>query len=180
MFIRRRGWVVWLGFLILLEAGTALAALPSVSLAWNPSAANNIGGYRLYLGLSSRTYATMLDVGSTTNATLSNLTPGTTYFFAVTAYDTNRLESPFSGEISYTAPLVSNLATLKLRPAPTGQIQLNGTGPIGYMYSLMSSSDLKNWSTLATVIMDATGSFMFLDTPKPGNANFYRLRQISP
>jgi hypothetical protein len=104
-----------------------------------------------------------------------------TYFFAVTAYDTNRLESPFSGEISYTVPGPPNLATLKIRPGVArGQVQVNGTGPIGYKYFLQSSSDLKNWSVLATVIMGTTGSFVFLDTPKPTQANFYRLRQISP
>ena len=35
---------------------------------------------------------------------MSNLLNGTTYFFAVTAYDTNGLESDFSTEISYTIP----------------------------------------------------------------------------
>jgi len=180
MFIRRIGWSVWVGCLALLEAGSALASLPSVTLAWNPSQANNIGGYRLYVGLSSHTYATTLDVGASTNATLSNLTPGTTYFFAVTAYDTNRLESPFSGEISYTVPGHSNLATLKISLGPRGQIQVNGTGPVGYTYFLLGSSDLRNWTTLTTVVMDVTGSFAFLDTPRAGKANFYRLLQLSP
>src|SRR5215471_19465714 len=130
MFCRRIGWAFWVACLSFLEAGSVLAALPSITLAWNPSPANNIGGYRLYLGVASHTYSTVLDVGTSTNATLSNLTPGVTYFFAVTAYDTNRLESPFSGEISYTVPGPPNLATLKIRPGVRGQIQLNGTGPI--------------------------------------------------
>src|SRR5215471_9428230 len=120
MFVRRFGWVLWIACASLLEAVAVSATLPSVTLAWNPSPASNIAGYRLYLGLSSGNYATSLDVGATTNATLANLTPGTTYFFAVTAYDTNRLESPFSGEISYTVPIVSNLARLKVGPGPRG------------------------------------------------------------
>jgi hypothetical protein len=181
MFVRRFGWVMWIGFLSLVEAGSVSAALPSITLAWNPSPANNIAGYRLYLGLSSGNYATTLDVGATTNATLSNLTPGTKYFFAVTAYDTNRLESPFSGEINYTVPLLSNLAKLKISPGPRGQVQITGTAPVGYTYSVQSSRDLKNWSIVGTVLADASGSLLFLDTLSPGvKANFYRLRQISP
>ena len=180
MFIRRIGWGLWLGFLILLEAGPVFAGLPSITLAWDPSPAANIGGYRLYLGLSSGTYATTLDVGVSTNATLSNLTPGTTYYFVVTAYDTNHLESPFSGEISYTVPVGSNLARLKISLSTRGQVQVNGTGPIGYTYALQGSHDLRNWTPLTTVIMDATGSFLFLDTPAPGKANFYRLHQLTP
>jgi hypothetical protein len=170
-----------IGCLSLLEAASVSAALPSITLAWNPSPANNIAGYRLYLGLSSGTYATSLDVGATTNATLSNLTPGTTYFFAVTAYDTNNLESPFSGEINYTIPLVSNLAQLKISPGPRGQIQITGTAPVGYTYSVLSSKDLKNWTIVGTVVADIGGSFLFLDTLSPvGTRNFYRVRQIAP
>src|SRR5215831_2173352 len=154
MFMRR--WVVWICCLSLLEAVACSAALPSITLAWNPSPANNIAGYRLYLGLTSRSYGTTLDVGATTNATLANLTPGMTYFFAVTAYDTNGLESPFSGEISYTVPVVSNLAKLKIGPGPRGQIQVTGAAPVGYTYSVLSSKDLKNWSIVGTVLADAT------------------------
>ena len=181
MFVRRFGWLVWIGCLSLLEVGSVSASLPSITLAWNPSPANNIAGYRLYLGLSSGSYATSLDVGATTNATLSNLTPGTTYFFAVTAYDTNRLESPFSGEINYTIPALSSLAKLKISPGPRGQIQITGTAPVGHTYSVLSSKDLKNWNIVGTVLTDVTGSFLFLDTLKPGTkANFYRVRQIAP
>ena len=175
------GWVLWFGFLTILEASTVSASLPSITLAWNPSPANNIGGYRLYLGLSSGLYATWLDVGATTNATLANLTPGTTYFFAVTAYDTNQLESPFSGEISYMVPAPPNLARLQIRAVPGNKIQLSGNGPVGYTYALLTSTDLKNWTNLATVVMDATGSFVFFDTRHAGiKENFYRLRQILP
>ena len=123
----------------------------------------------------------LLPAAALTNATLANLTPGTTYFFAVTAYDTNSLESPFSGEISYTVPVLSNLARLKISPGPRGQVQITGTAPVGYGYSVLSSKDLKNWSVLGTVLADASGSFLFLDTLSPGvKANFYRVQQISP
>jgi len=180
MFIRRTLGVVLISALYCLGTTRALAG-PSVTLAWNPSAANNIAGYRLYLGLSSHNYAASLDVGASTNATLSNLTPGTNYFFAVTAYDTNLLESEFSGEISYLVPTLSNQAQLQLSPAPRGQILVSGTAPVGYTYSVQWSADLKKWSNVATVVTGTNGLFAFLDTFKPGvGGNFYRALQLSP
>lgn len=186
MFFRRTAGrhtfrIVFASVLCLLWTTLAWGSVPSVTLAWNPSPANNIAGYRLYLGLFSHNYATMLDVGATTNASLSNLSPGTTYFFAVTAYDTNGLESPFSGEISYLVPVLSNQARLKLSRPANGQVLLSGTAPVGYTYSIQSSTDLKKWTAAATVVAGADGSFSFLDTFRLGSSEkFYRALQIAP
>ena len=91
-------------------AGFAVSACgqSSVTLAWDPSPDTSISGYRLYEGVASRTYTTVIDVGHETMATVSNLTSGVTYYFAVTAYDTNGLESDYSDEVSYTVPLPTN------------------------------------------------------------------------
>ena len=50
----------------------------------------------------------MISTGSATTATVSNLVSGATYYFAVTAVDTNGQESDFSSEIIYTVPLPTN------------------------------------------------------------------------
>jgi len=80
----------------------ASAATSSVTLAWNPVGGSSTAGYRVYQGGASRTYTNSLDAGSATSKTVSELTVGSTYFFAVTAYSTNGLESPYSAEVSYT------------------------------------------------------------------------------
>ena len=36
---------------------------------------------------------------------INSLIPGTTYYFSATACDSNGLESPYSAEIVYTAPM---------------------------------------------------------------------------
>lgn len=181
MFRSRKLGVVFISALFCLCAARGSTNPPSVTLAWNPSPANNIAGYRLYLGLSSLNYVTLLDVGATTNASLSNLTPGTTYFFAVTAYDTNGLESPFSGEISYLVPILSNQARLNLSLTPRGQVLVSGTAPVGYTYSIQSSADLKRWTALGTVLTGTNGSFALLDTFNRGvGRNFYRALQLAP
>ena len=48
----------------------------------------------------------------------SNLASGATYFFAVTAYDTNGLESDYSSEVSYTVPLPTNTAPTIVLTSP--------------------------------------------------------------
>ncbi len=53
----------------------------------------------------------MVNAGNTTVATVSGLIEGGTYYFAATAYDTSALESDFSSENNYTAPI-----TTKTRP----------------------------------------------------------------
>ena len=47
-------------------------------------------------------YTDTIDVGHVTTYTISDLAPGETYFFAVTAYDIFANESNFSTEINST------------------------------------------------------------------------------
>ena len=74
-----------------------LVTLPAlagqVSLAWNASPAP-ITGYYVHYGVASRSYTSRVDVGNQTAYSVRNLTAGQTYFFAVTAYDAARNESP--------------------------------------------------------------------------------------
>ncbi|NJN45303.1 MAG: PKD domain-containing protein, partial [Candidatus Competibacteraceae bacterium] len=79
------------------------------TLAWDANNESNLGGYRLYLGKSSRNYTSNINIGLQTSYTVSNLQEGQTYFFAVTAYDTSgTIESNYSNEVSKTiaAPVV--------------------------------------------------------------------------
>src|SRR5579859_3500926 len=172
-------WIVLLSF-ALCGAAEATGASGSVTLAWNPTP--GVAGYRLYMGIASRTYLTMLDVGPSTSATIADLTPGTTYYFAVTDYDTNQLESAFSGEISYTVPLLTGLTKLALTLTPLlHQAVLSGTGPVGYAYNVQTSSDLLNWTTVGAVTNSVLGTFQFIDLARPANTrSYYRLKQSSP
>lgn len=98
-----------------------------MSLAWDASEPDSaIAGYRVYRGLASRKYNYVVAVGKATTKTMTNLVSGVTYFFAVTAYDTNGLESGFSSEISCTVPtssgpLLAGASGLTF-PADTGTI----------------------------------------------------------
>ena len=92
-------------------------------LTWGPSSDSAVAGYRVYEGVASGVYADMMDVGNVTSVTISNLSRGVTYFFAVTAYDTNGIESDFSYEVSYAVPSpADNPPTLVLAAPADGAL----------------------------------------------------------
>ena len=84
-------------FLSLLFSSTNSAA--QIRLAWNPNAESDLAGYLLHYGTASRAYGTPINVGNVTSYTVTGLTPGARYYFAVTAYDTAFNESEFSNEV---------------------------------------------------------------------------------
>jgi hypothetical protein len=57
----------------------------------------------MYYGLASQAYETSVDAGPVLQVSIGGLTPGTTYYFAATAYNTTA-ESGFSNEVSAVIP----------------------------------------------------------------------------
>src|SRR6266850_1851413 len=80
----------------------------SASLAWDSVTAPTLSGYRVYFGTAPGTYLQSLgqgiSVGNVTAYTLTGLASGTQYYFAVTAFDTLGVESPYSNEVSKNIP----------------------------------------------------------------------------
>ena len=80
----------------------AFATTPgTVVLVWNANTESDLAGYRVHYGTASAPFGSIVAVTHPT-ATISNLTNGYTYTFAVTAYNTAGAESPFSASLSYT------------------------------------------------------------------------------
>jgi len=52
------------------------------------------------VGTAPGVYGPAIDVGDTTSYRATNLTPGTRYYFAVSAYDRQRNESALSSEVA--------------------------------------------------------------------------------
>jgi len=80
---------------------TPILAAESVGLSWDPNSENDLAGYLVYYGTASGNYS-QTQPATTASATVPNLNSGTTYYFAVTAYNTNGLESGYSNEVSYS------------------------------------------------------------------------------
>ena len=71
------------------------------TLMWDPNPESNIAGYRVYYGEASASPA-VIDVGNATSRQFSNLEAGRSYFFYVTAYNTEGQESGPSETLNYT------------------------------------------------------------------------------
>lgn len=78
-----------------------------VRLAWNPNTEADLAGYKIHYGTGSGSYTQSVDVGKVTTATISNLSEGTTYYFASSAYNTAALASAYSNEVSYSVPIAN-------------------------------------------------------------------------
>jgi hypothetical protein len=85
-------------------AAAATANASAVHLAWDPNAEPDVIGYRLYLGDRSGSYQRHVPVNGATEATVADLAPEATYYFAVTAVNTAGLESAASNEVQFTVP----------------------------------------------------------------------------
>jgi fibronectin type 3 domain-containing protein len=74
----------------------------TATLQWSASTDSRVQGYRVYYGTGSRTYlqtkGSGANAGASTTFTVSNLTSGRTYYFAVTSFDSAGNESDYSSE----------------------------------------------------------------------------------
>jgi Fibronectin type III domain len=146
-----------------------------VILAWNASISTNVVGYNVYYGVASGVYDNKISVVGSTNATVTGLVPGITYYFAATAVDTFGDESPFSNETSY-APGVPRL---QVRAAPGGQFILTVSGLIGHTYEIEATQDFKAWTIVGAVTPGTSGSVEFTDTNAAScPQRFYRTLEI--
>ena len=74
----------------------------SATLSWNANTESDVAGYKIYRANASGAYGAPLGTvpTATTSYVANGLQAGTTYFFAITAYDSAGNESAFSNEVS--------------------------------------------------------------------------------
>ena len=97
----------------------------SVTLAYDPSP-DPITSYTIFYGTNSvlTNPSTPIPVGRALQFTITNLTIGQKYYFAVKAYYYNN-ESGFSNEISYTIPdNGTSTTTIGSPPTPPTELKL--------------------------------------------------------
>ena len=134
--------LILLGLLVGIGPDASGAGAGVVTLAWDPSGPE-VAGYRVHYGLNSRAgssvYASVIDVGPQTSFSVPNLAVGTTYFFAVTAYNSLGVESDFSDEIAYTPPLRIAAAAVDESGAT-----LSWQSQSGMIFRVLAASTLAN------------------------------------
>lgn len=138
---------LFLSLFTFLLIGINVNAGQSVSLAWDPSCDISVTGYKLYqaTNASPRTtpsisggytnscgnwepwrtniyngdYKIITDVGNTNNCVVTNLIPGSTNMFFVTAHDASGMESDPSNELEFVVPIGNNPPTISPVPNQT-------------------------------------------------------------
>jgi len=117
--------------LLLLSWCTPVLAL-DITLQWDANTETDLAGYKVYYktetsgpsynGIGAVEGNSPIDVGNVTQFTLHDLDEDVTYFFAVTAYNTDELESGFSNEVDALGMSLnsgSNLVSLYRQPENT-------------------------------------------------------------
>ena len=123
----------------------------AAALQWTPSTSAGVTGYNIYRGTQSREYTNEVAVGNVTNATMSGLAPGVTFYFAATAADSLGLESDYSNEVVFNAPQ-TNVVTVAC-----GAWSLSLTNAAGAQFwrraglAVQASPDLVTWTTVTNL-----------------------------
>ena len=173
-------------------------ATGNVTLAWSKCADPCVAGYNIYYGGACGAYTNEICAGNATNATITGLVSGNTYYFAATTYTSAGMESPFSSEVScritisapilsctntYTAVVYTNRFLFRTNTLPSGEIIVRPLPPIctnyvfaGFwiyppsgVWTLQSSTNLLIWLDYATVT-----NAVFI--PKTGGNCYFRLK----
>ena len=138
--------------LILLLLFTARAFAAEITLAWDAVTSPLLTGYMVYSGPSAGVYLSRIDVGNVTSYTVSGLTEGATYHFAVTAYDSSHVESGYSndaaGTVAYSVPAANFSVSTTSGTAPLAlNFSNTSTGTItsyGWMFGDGGTSAAQN------------------------------------
>ena len=164
---------------------STVSSASTVALQWDANIESDLAGYKVYYadGSTSLDSAAPIDVSRQTTATISGLDPGKSYSFAVKAYNTAGLESPFSNIVSVpelippvvtiTSPADStsvsgivsisvnasdNVGVTKVEFYVNGALKATDTGA-PYVYSWDTSSLTAGPYTLMVKTYDAAGNF---------------------
>lgn len=100
----------------------------TISLAWDPVTHDDLVGYRLGYGTSPTDLSQTLDVGLTTQATLTGLTDCTTYYISIRARAGDGSLSPDPSNVvsGWSRPVVSSAAPTQVEQGKQAQITVQG------------------------------------------------------
>ncbi|WDT74630.1 MAG: fibronectin type III domain-containing protein [Candidatus Manganitrophus sp.] len=173
-----------LGFLLVLNWTTAAMAA-NASLSWDANTESDLAGYKVYFGTASRSYGAPVDVGNQTAYTVTGLSEGQTYYFAVTAYNDADSESAFSAEVSKTfadtvSPVLSSMAagsitstgaviTWTTNEAATAQVEYGTTTAYGSSSALRSTLLTSHTRTLSGLAPSTLYHYRVISRDAAGN-----------
>ena len=101
---------VFLFYLVFLAVTVSSAYAVELKLGWWPNTEPDLQGYRVYYGAESGSYTNVVDVGNPVPVNgvivvvLPHLSPFSTYYLAVKAFNDKEVPSDFSPEIVWSYP----------------------------------------------------------------------------
>jgi len=163
--------VICASFRNLIEAPSE--GITSLTVMWNKSADTNVQGYKVYYGTVSHQYTNSIVTGNVTNASVTVIQTGVTYYFAATSHDAAGWESSYSPEVSYTVPVTSPAApvtnaALSSAASTSSGFNFSVKGTAASPYVVVASTNLTYWVAVAT----NASPFVFTDS----NASKYSRR----
>jgi Fibronectin type III domain len=172
---------------LLLFAARSTAAA-TLTLAWDPPSDGVTTGYVISYGTSSGTYVQQIDVGLVTSYVVPALADGTTYYFAVIAYNAAGDFSPPSDEVSDTTPTPGGGGSRR-KPKPPKNLspsvrddsfiglswQASEDVVSAYRVELGTQPDRTDVSSFTTGL---TTSFTIGDLPLNSNEYYVRVRGV--
>ena len=109
------------------NAEAAAGGAGQVTLAWDANTEADLAGYRVHYGTASGSYSVHTDVHKATNATVSGLTSGQTYYFVVTAYNAANTESGYSNQVTYSIPGLNGAPGTPVTPSGASGALVNAS-----------------------------------------------------
>lgn len=110
-----------------------LTAVADPKITWDPNTEPDLGGYRIYWGPTSRGYTNFITVAAQPGVRLTNTVPiPGIKFVAVTAFNTNGLESDFSNEITLTNKPAAPGNVKQVVSGTSWLLRTNKSNPVSY------------------------------------------------
>jgi len=156
-----------LGILFAISPISSFASA-NVTLSWNQSSDPIVAGYNIYYGGASGVYTNVINAGTNTSVTISNLIVGATYYFASTTYTVAGALSALSSEVSYTVPApasqpptlnpINNLTINANAGAQTVTLTGISAGPTGGNQVPTVTATTSNPNLVANPVVNYTGT----------------------
>lgn len=153
------------------------AQTPTNGLTYNLRVGTTPGGSQIVASQSaSNGYRRLTEAGNKSDALsteLRGLKPGTNYFWSVQAVDTAFAGSPFATEGSFVALAdPPGTGTITLETPDSVRVAWHGTP--GGAYHVWTSTNLLDWTLLATPVAQSNGVFEVVSSTGEAPAKFYR------
>jgi hypothetical protein len=147
----------------------------SVTLIWDRAASHGSNiTYEIRYGTTSGIYEKALPAGQNTTLRIDNLIPGTTYYFAAFAVNTESfLYSDPSNEVPYTVPVTLPVMSIQYDTISTARVSARAFPGMNIAIESSTTPD-GPWTEITRGVVPSNGELSIVDVYTGSNQKFYR------